>query len=71
MDRFIFNIKMYRETEGITQAQLSERTGVCRKTIALLEQSAGSNPSLGTLKRVAKYFNVSVDQLICRQIDGD
>lgn len=71
MDRFIFYIKDYREREGITQAVLSERTGICRKTIALLEQQAGCNPNLGTLKRVAAYFDVTVDQLIKAQIEGD
>lgn len=71
MDRFLFYVKDLRVSEGITQAELSDRTGVCRKTIALLEQQSGYNPSLGTLKRVAAYFDISIDKLIKDQIEGD
>ncbi len=69
MDRYIFYVKDYRLKDGTTQIELSERTGLSRKTVAMLEQNSGCNPSLGTLMRVAAYFNVSVDKLIKGQVD--
>lgn len=71
MDRFIFNVKEYREHAGMTQNDLSEETGVCRKTITLLEQPEGYNPKIGTLLRIAAYFNISVESLIGEQVEGD
>ena len=71
MDRFVLNVKDYRLEEGITQIELSENTGISRKTIAILEQSSGCNPNLGTLSRIAAYFNVSIDQLVKAQIVDD
>ena len=64
MDRFVFNVKDYRLSSGVTQLELSEKTGVSRKTVSMLEQECGCNPSLGTLMRIAAYFNVSLDQLV-------
>ena len=68
LDRYIFFVKDYREEEGITQYELSERTGLSRKTVAMLEQTSGSNPNLSTLMRIAAYFNVSVEKLIKGQV---
>ena len=52
----------------ITQYELSERTGLSRKTVAMLEQTSGANPNLSTLMRIAAYFNVSVEKLIKGQV---
>ena len=71
MDKFIINVREYREQAGITQNELSEQTGICRKTIALLEQPEGSNPKIGTLLRIAAYFKISVENLIGEQMEGD
>lgn len=71
MDKFIINVKEYREQAGLTQNELSEETGVCRKTITLLEQPEGYNPRIGTLLRMASYFKISVEKLIGEQVEGD
>ena len=71
MDKFIINVREYRERAGLTQNELSEETGVCRKTITLLEQPEGYNPKIGTLVRIAAYFKISVERLIGDQIEGD
>jgi transcriptional regulator with XRE-family HTH domain len=41
-----------RRTSGLTQKQLSERTGIAQGDISKLE-NANANPSLATLKRLA------------------
>ena len=41
-----------RKTTGITQQQLSEKTGIAQADISRLEHANG-NPSLRTLKRLA------------------
>ena len=41
-----------RKTVGLTQKQLSERTGIAQSDISKLENGDG-NPSLKTLKRLA------------------
>jgi len=71
MDKFITNVKSYRENAGLTQGELSEVTGICRKTITLLEQPEGCNPRVGTLVRIAAYFGLTVDKLLGEQLEGD
>ncbi len=41
-----------RKSSGLTQKQLSERTGIAQADISKLENGSG-NPSLKTLKRLA------------------
>jgi len=41
-----------RKNSGITQKQLSERTGIAQADISKLE-NGGANPSLKTMKRLA------------------
>ncbi|HYE05173.1 MAG TPA: helix-turn-helix domain-containing protein [Planctomycetota bacterium] len=57
------NIKRLRANLKLTQAQLGERAGLPRATVANLEQ-ADSNPSVATMIAVAKALGVSLDELV-------
>lgn len=46
---------------GITNAQLSEMTGVTLSTLDKITSGANQNPKLGTLKAIAKAINCTLD----------
>ena len=48
-----------RKNSGLTQKQLSERTGIAQSDISKLESGNG-NPSLRTLERLAKGMGMRV-----------
>jgi len=48
-----------RKNTGLTQKQLSERTGIAQADISRLENGNG-NPSLNTLKRIAAAMDMTL-----------
>ena len=48
-----------RKISGLTQKQLSERTGIAQADISQLE-NGDANPSLSTLKRLASAMNMTL-----------
>ena len=48
-----------RKNTGLTQKQLSERTGIAQADISRLE-NGNANPSLNTLKRLAKALGMTL-----------
>jgi ribosome-binding protein aMBF1 (putative translation factor) len=56
-------IKAWREHFGLTQEELSKRTGIKQPSLARLEKSDAS-PRKSTLKKIADALNISVEQLI-------
>ena len=48
-----------RESSGLTQKQLSERTGIAQGDISKIESEA-ANPSLKTLKRLASGMDMKL-----------
>ena len=48
-----------RKLKGITQKELSERTGIAQGDISKLENGNG-NPSIKTIQRLAKAMGMSV-----------
>lgn len=63
-------LKELRMEKGITQDQLSEKTGLSHACIALLEVEKRS-PTAQTLNALADYFKVSTDYLLGRTDDSD
>ncbi|TRW49899.1 helix-turn-helix transcriptional regulator [Aliidiomarina halalkaliphila] len=53
-------VKELREAMGMTQAELGERVGLTRQTIAAIEQRRYS-PSLETAFRIADTFNTNLE----------
>ena len=57
-------IRELRTERGLSQAQLGEVLNAAQTTVSGWENS-GKNPDIPMLKRMAGYFGVSVDYLIC------
>lgn len=49
---------------GLSQDRLAKLADVANNTIIKIEQGENINPTLDTLKKMAKAFDVSVDELI-------
>jgi transcriptional regulator with XRE-family HTH domain len=53
-----------REREDMTQEQLAQKAGVTQGYIAQLEGGLRRNPSLPTLKKLARALGVPVTELL-------
>lgn len=62
----MLNLKKLRLNKKISQQKFADIIGVSRSTIAMWE-TGGSQPDNDNLKRIANYFNVSVDYLLGRE----
>lgn len=58
------NIRKLREAKGLSQEKLARLADVANNTLIKMESGENQNPTLVTLKKVAKAFGVSVDDLI-------
>lgn len=59
----MFRLKELRQANELTQNKLAQILNISRSTIAMYETGA-SEPDNETLKKIAKYFNVSIDYLL-------
>ena len=48
------NIKKFRKTHGLSQAQLAERAGVSDTLIRIIEQGKHSNVTVNTLEKIER-----------------
>ncbi len=58
------NLKKLREKKGFSQDRLAKIADVANNTVIKIEQGDNKNPTLETLKKIAKVLEVSVDDLI-------
>jgi transcriptional regulator with XRE-family HTH domain len=58
------NIKKKRKELGLSQDKLSKRADVAYNTVVKIESGENSNPTIETLRKIAKALNVGVDDLI-------
>ncbi len=58
------NVKRLREAKGLSQEKLARLADVANNTLIKMESGENKNPTLETLKKVAKALDVSVDDLI-------
>lgn len=59
----INNLKICRENKRMTAKEVSEKIGVSKQAIYNMETGA-SNPSVDTLMKLVKLYNVSADYLL-------
>jgi len=57
-------VKQLREKLGLSQEKLARLADVSNNTIINIEAGKQDNPTIETLKKVAKALNVSVEELI-------
>jgi len=53
-----------REAKGLSQERLARMADVANNTIIKIESGKNQNPTLDTLKKIAKALGISVDDLI-------
>jgi len=58
------NIKKLREVKGLSQEKLARLADVANNTLIKMESGENQNPTLDTLKKVAKALGVSIEELI-------
>ena len=58
------NLKKLREKKGLSQDRLAKLADIANNTIIKIEQGENMNPTLDTLKKIAKALEISVDDLI-------
>lgn len=58
------NLKKLRERKGLSQDRLAKLADVANNTIIKIEQGENINPTLDTLKKMAKALEANVDDLI-------
>ena len=64
------NLKKLREKKGLSQDRLAKLADVANNTIIKIEQGENINPTLATLKKIAKALEVSLDELTGYQLRG-
>ncbi len=57
------NLRKLRETKGLSQERLARLSDVANNTIVKIEAGKNQNPTLDTLKKIAKALDVSLDEL--------
>lgn len=60
---FSDKLKELRKSKGLTQKQFAKEISVVPGTVAMWE-TGRRMPEVETVKRLAKYFNVTIDELI-------
>lgn len=61
---FKANLKRYRKANNLTKTELAKKTNLSHKTIQYLENGKLNNPTLATLRALAKTLNVTIEELI-------
>jgi len=57
------NIRRIRQEKGISQDRLSKKADLALNTIVKVETGENSNPTVETLKKIAKALDVPVGDL--------
>lgn len=57
-------MKKLRESKGLSQEKLARLSDVANNTIVKIEAGKNQNPTLDTLKKIAKALTISIDELI-------
>jgi len=64
MSNITKNLRKLREAKELSQEKLARFADVANNTIIKIEAGKNQNPTLDTLKKIAKALEISVDDLI-------
>lgn len=64
MIRLAGTIRMLREKEHLSIREFAEKVGLNHSDVFRLENGTTRNPSVFTIKRLAKAFDLTVDELM-------
>ena len=62
------NLKKLREKKKLSQDRLAKLADIANNTIIKIEQGENTNPTLATLKKIAKALRVGLDELTGYQL---
>ena len=57
------NLRKLRESKGLSQEKLARLSDVANNTIVKIEAGKNKNPTLDTLKKIAKALDIGIDEL--------
>jgi transcriptional regulator with XRE-family HTH domain len=57
-------LKRLRIEKGVSLSKLSELTGISKSYLSLIERNIQKNPSIDILEKMAKTFQVKVEDLV-------
>lgn len=60
---FCENLLLLTREKGVTQKEVCKSTGISQATFSKMIDGS-RNPSLDTVYKIAKYFDVSIDELV-------
>ncbi len=58
------NVRKARKKAGLSQDKLARKADVAYNTVVKIESGENKNPTIETLRSIAKALDVSVDELI-------
>jgi len=58
------NIKKIRQEKGISQDRLSKLADLSLNTVVNVESGANPNPTIETIRKIARALNVLIDVLL-------
>jgi len=58
------NVRKARKKVGLSQDKLARKADIAYNTVVKIESRENKNPTIETLRNIAKALNVSVDELI-------
>ena len=58
-----FMVKEIRESQGMTQEELENKSGVSRQTISAIENNRCGDVKTGTLVAIAKALGTTIDAI--------
>jgi SOS-response transcriptional repressor LexA len=57
-------LKTLLQKRNLSESELARRTGVCQPVIHRMASGETDNPKIDTLRPIAKFFSISIDQLV-------
>jgi len=64
MTNIAHNVRKIRKKAGLSQDKLAREADVAYNTVVKIESGENKNPTIETLRNIAKALDVSVDELI-------
>ena len=58
------NIKKLRNRHKLSQEELAKKAGITYSTLIKIESGANKNPTISTLKKIAKSLSVKIDDIV-------
>lgn len=62
-----YNLRKIRESRGMTQGELAEKSGISRITICRIENETQKDLMVGNLNKLAIALDCEVSDLICEK----